>query len=121
MTTAVSSDTTDRLAIGGSAAIGRSSASTSRPSRALKAAIRRSTRRSRNVAEPFQLLLDFLLRVGRLELRDLLLERVRDELLDRGVAGQIGVALHLGEERLVQFEARSEHRCGLPYRFAGNS
>src|SRR5436190_11275801 len=82
ITTAVRSETIVRLARGGSGASGRSSRSNRRPSAASRAAKAPSTR-SRNVAEAFQLLLDLVLGVGFLELRDLLLERVRDELLDR--------------------------------------
>src|SRR5262245_36090409 len=105
MTIAVRREMRARLASGGSPASGRSSRSKTDPSAALSGA----STRSGNVAEAFQLLLDVFLGVRFLEQRDLLLEAMRDELLDRRVAREVGVALHLGEERLVEFDAGAEH------------
>src|SRR5262245_10489870 len=111
MAAAVITETIARLASGGRYPSGRSSVSNTVPSTALSEAITRTNlpRRSRDVAEAFQLLLDLLFGVRFLELRDLFLERVGDELLDRGIAREVGVALDLGEERPIELDAGTEH------------
>src|SRR6185436_14457012 len=63
-----------------------------------------------DVAEATEPLLDLLLGVGALELGQLLLEGVADELLGRGVAGDLRVALHLVDQLAVELDLRgSEH------------
>src|SRR4029453_19047765 len=101
MMTAVTSETTARLASGGNGASGRSSRSKTEPSAPLSGAITKSG----DVAEAFQFLLDLFLGVGLLELRDLLFEAMRDELLDRRIAREFRVAIHLRAQRVVERDA----------------
>src|SRR5437773_4212188 len=101
---AVTSDTTVRLGATPSGCSGRINRS--------KIGFRNRLRRaitSGDVAEPFQLLLDLLLGLRLFELGDLLFERVRDEFLDGRITGEIGVALHFCDKRLIELDARSEH------------
>src|SRR5262245_5017576 len=115
MTTAVISETIARLASGGRFASGASNVSNTVPIMAFSEVITRTNRgrRSRDVAEAFQLLLDLLFGVGLLQLRDFLFERVGDEFLDRGIAREVGVALDLGEEGLIELDAGTEHGSSL--------
>src|SRR5438876_2884774 len=92
-----------RLAIGGSPSRGARSRSKARPKSWFSAVIERS----RDIAEALQLLLDLFGRVGLLELRDFLLEGMSDELLDRRIAGKVGIPFHLCQQGLVKLDARA--------------
>src|SRR5262245_10381964 len=102
--TAVSSETAESPTIGGSCRKGNSRRSKAEASNAFKIVTA-----LRNVPEPFQLFLDLGFAVALLDRRDLFLEHVRDELVDRRIAGDVGTALHLGQQRLIEFDARSKH------------
>src|SRR3990172_1371290 len=65
---------------------------------------------SGDVAQTLQTLLDLLLGAGVLELRELLLESVGDELLDRGVARDVGVLLHPCQQVFIELDSSgAEH------------
>src|SRR5262245_16515821 len=63
----------------------------------------------RDIPEALQLFLDLRLAVAFLDRRDLLFENVRDEFVDRRVAGEIRTALCLRHERFVEFDHWSKH------------
>ena len=77
--------------------------------RPANAALTHATACSRNIAKPLQLFLDLLFRLGAVDVGQFLLEHVRDKLVDRRLAGEIGVAFGLRQKCLVQFDAGSEH------------
>src|SRR4051794_15764610 len=112
--TAVASDTADRPTTGGSCRNGNRSTSSVRPTIAFTKVTAAWSRRLRDVPEPLQLLFDLRLAVALLDRGDLLLEDVRHELVDRRVAGEIGAALHLRHERLVERDSRSKEHGHLP-------
>src|SRR5438045_8374435 len=87
ITIAVITEQIARLAMGGSPSRGPRSRSKARAKSWFSAVIERS----RDIAEALQLLLDLVGRVGLLELCDLFFERVGDELLDRRIAGKVGI------------------------------
>src|ERR1700730_15649356 len=104
---ATNTDTAVRPATGASRSSGSNRLSRSAPKARFNVATKPC---SRNVTEAPQLLLDFLFGIRLLELSDLLFQGVRDELVDRGVAGQVGVSLHFREQSLVETDfARSKH------------
>src|SRR5262245_2673061 len=70
---------------------------------------------SGNVAEPFQPFFDLFFRISFVELLDFLFERVRDELLHRGVPGDVRVTLDPIQERFIQLDfVRPEHSSDSP-------
>src|SRR5262245_54196531 len=110
-----SSETTAIGTIGGQPLAGASSRSKTRRRAAFRNAMA-SQPPSGDVAEAAQALLDLFLAGGAVQLGQLLLQRVGDELLDRRVAGDVGVPLHPGHEVLVELHGFgvSEHHVLLP-------
>src|SRR5512143_2790914 len=113
MPIAASSETKSRPTAAGSDEKGQSSRSKRRRSAALNR-LMTAAGSSGDVAQAAEALLDLLLVLGALELGELLLEGVGDELLRGGVAGQVGVALDLGHQVLVELHGLGrEHGFSL--------